>query len=140
MIKLKLSSNKNLFSYGIRKITSSIYSHVDLVLESGYYIGSQPGIGVVIHKEKCDLEHFYEIDVDYHSVANYMLDQIGKPYDFSGIYGFLIHDRKWQNPDSWFCSELVAAAINRDVPLFSDEVSFVSPGDIIKLSATKRIK
>jgi uncharacterized protein YycO len=36
--------------------------------------------------------------------------QYGKPYDFFGVIGVGLH-RNWQQDDSWFCSELVEAAL-----------------------------
>lgn len=43
---------------------------------------------------------------------DFLLAQEGKPYDKTGILGFVV-DRDWQEPDSWFCSELVAAALSQ---------------------------
>ncbi len=37
--------------------------------------------------------------------------QIGKPYDWKAIVGFVISGRDWQEPDSWDCSELFASAL-----------------------------
>jgi uncharacterized protein YycO len=36
--------------------------------------------------------------------------QLGKPYDWPGAFGVAFGERRWQDPDSWFCSELVEAA------------------------------
>lgn len=45
--------------------------------------------------------------------------QIGKPYDYSAIFGMALH-RNWKALDSWYCSELVTAAFDRtEQPLFS---------------------
>jgi uncharacterized protein YycO len=40
----------------------------------------------------------------------FLTSQIGKPYDKPGIFGFAFN-RDWREPDSWFCSELQAAAL-----------------------------
>ncbi|HZT90232.1 MAG TPA: hypothetical protein VFA12_19995 [Stellaceae bacterium] len=40
----------------------------------------------------------------------YLRDQLGKPYDISAILGFA-SGRDWRADDSWFCSELIAAAL-----------------------------
>ena len=66
------------------------------------------------------------------------LQQIGKPYDWRALFGFLFH-RDWTEPDSWFCSELVAwsaqqggarwfrsDALNRITPWL---ISIVPPAD-----------
>lgn len=54
--------------------------------------------------------------------------QVGKPYDVTAIFGFLTR-RNWQDPDSWFCSELVAWAFEKGgAPLFrSDSLYRVTP-------------
>src|SRR5579871_6268304 len=41
---------------------------------------------------------------------NFLAAQIGRPYDKPGILGFAFN-RNWREPDSWFCSELQAAAL-----------------------------
>lgn len=37
-------------------------------------------------------------------------EQIGKPYDKTAIFAF-VWNRDWRERDSWFCSELAAAAL-----------------------------
>ena len=41
---------------------------------------------------------------------HFLAAQLGKPYDKPGIFGFAVN-RDWREPDSWFCSELQAAAL-----------------------------
>ena len=54
--------------------------------------------------------------------------QIGKPYDWTALWSFVIR-RDWQEDDSWFCSELVAWAFAQGgSPLFRpDRISRVVP-------------
>lgn len=40
----------------------------------------------------------------------FLTAQIGKPYDSLAIAAFAV-GRDWREPDSWFCSELQAAAL-----------------------------
>lgn len=40
----------------------------------------------------------------------FLMAQIGKPYDKLAIAAFAVQ-RDWRMPDAWFCSELVAAAL-----------------------------
>jgi hypothetical protein len=42
----------------------------------------------------------------------FLIKQIGRPYDYEAIMGF-IFNRDWRETDSWICSELVAAALER---------------------------
>lgn len=62
----------------------------------------------------------------------FLEEQLGKKYDFGGVWGF-IKRTKGNNPDRWFCSELVSAACRAGgYPLFSDAKPDwkVSPGAI----------
>lgn len=40
----------------------------------------------------------------------FLISQIGKPYDYEAIWAFLFN-RDWREPDSWICSEFQAAAL-----------------------------
>lgn len=56
--------------------------------------------------------------------------ELGKPYDWFGVAGFGFR-RQWQEPDSWFCSELVAWAFHAaGQPLFRVETWRITPRDI----------
>ena len=35
--------------------------------------------------------------------------QVGKPYDWTALVGFLFRQRDWQRPDWWFCCEMTEA-------------------------------
>ena len=45
-----------------------------------------------------------------YDVETFLLAQLGKPYDFAGIMGF-VAARRVENPQKWFCSELIFAAL-----------------------------
>ena len=65
-----------------------------------------------------------------HLARRWLLDQLGKPYDWSAIWSWF-GSRDWQEEDSWFCSELVARAAeagNRRVVYA--ETARVTPGMI----------
>jgi hypothetical protein len=58
--------------------------------------------------------------------------QLGKPYDVTGIGGLAL-DRDWHSANSWFCSELDAAALEECgyfKPLASIN-SHISPRDLL---------
>ena len=56
--------------------------------------------------------------------------QIGKPYDWPGVLGIGFR-RRWQDSDSWFCSELVAWAFHTaGCPLFRLDAWRVTPRDL----------
>jgi hypothetical protein len=41
-----------------------------------------------------------------------VMQEIGKPYDVSGLFMLLNPWRDWNTDDKWFCSELIASATN----------------------------
>jgi hypothetical protein len=51
-----------------------------------------------------------EVDIPLHRVP-WILAQIGKRYDITHLAAPLIPWRDWTEDDAWFCSELLAAAM-----------------------------
>lgn len=111
------------------------YSHVDLVADDGQLWGAQAseigGIpaGVQIRPagyEKFDAIGRVTVEVtqeQYDLFWNFLLVQLGKPYDNSAIAGF-VAGRNWQTPDAWFCSELCMAA-HVEAKVFSHPLAVV---------------
>jgi hypothetical protein len=63
----------------------------------------------------------------------FLRDQIGKPYDDKAVIGLGL-GRDWRSPDSWFCSELDAAALcacGIFPPHLADELNHVTPRDLL---------
>lgn len=58
--------------------------------------------------------------------------QLGKPYDITAIAGLALN-RSWREADSWFCSELVAAALEfcGYLPKLSAADNHISPRDLL---------
>jgi uncharacterized protein YycO len=141
---IRLSSSRSLFSKLIKYITKSEYSHADIQIDDGVYVGSIPFKGVTIYNDENVVnESFFEVQLtkeQQDKVLWYVFDQLDKPYDYSGVWGFLTRDRKWQEDDRWFCSELVAAALNTVEPMFPADVYHISPADIAKHPRLKRLE
>lgn len=56
--------------------------------------------------------------------------QIGAPYDWGGVVGIGFR-RRWQADDSWFCSELIAAAFEHaGEPIVRGAASRITPRDL----------
>ncbi len=72
----------------------------------------------------------------------FLRSQIGKPYDTSAIWSFYSKrdGRDWQEPDSWFCSELISAAL-AEYGVFpqhmAESFSRVTPRDLMLLISTR---
>ena len=70
------------------------------------------------HSAHCIVEMACQDDA---AVLAAVRSQVGKPYDLTALFGLLTH-RDWQEPDAWFCSELVAWAFSQGgSPLFRPE-------------------
>lgn len=112
------------------------WSHVEFALPEGY-LGSQAPDGVKIRPfgyvtPSAELKCSVDLpDAKGWNVLAFARAQIGKPYDYQSLLGFIIK-RDWQEPDAWFCSELVAAAFQMaGFPLLrTDEVSRISPSTL----------
>lgn len=69
---------------------------------------------------------------------NFLNAQIGKPYDKTAIVAFPF-ERDWREPDSWFCSELIAAALEdcgwlpKPLP---NEVNEITPRDVLLITGS----
>lgn len=62
------------------------------------------------------------------AARRWLRQQIGKPYDWTAIIGFVFRS-DWQATDSWFCSEVIETLRNKfGAPVFRADVSRVTPG------------
>jgi hypothetical protein len=124
-IHIQFSSSTAWQSDIIRRLCHSAFSHVDIVVESGllgvsgedHKLGDTGGVLIrsftpwpyirppnVARISTPHAERIIEI----------AKSQIGKPFDNGALYDFLSDnpgDRQWRNKDKWFCSELVAFAL-----------------------------
>ena len=118
-IDLRFVSHPGLFSalvkyaqFGFRQ------THVEAILPDGRSIASWFYGGVQVKPAGYDVgaySHELRVSItctEAQQAAFYafMRSQIGKPYDALAIVAFAA-GRDWQEPDSWFCSELIAAAL-----------------------------
>lgn len=93
-----------------------LYSHVDAVLDTGDLLGARIDGGVAIRSpDYIGTEPVLRVDLPASGIVSgrfydFLNHQLGKPYDSEGILAFLT-GRDWREPDAWFCSELLAAAL-----------------------------
>jgi hypothetical protein len=97
------------------------FAHVDSVLPDGTLLGARsdtatPGVQIrpadymkFTSPVRAVLETTEEIAQAYYA---WLMLQVGKPYDMTGIVAFAL-GRNWRNPNAWFCSELVAAGLEK---------------------------
>ncbi len=121
-------------SWLIRAFTWSPWSHLVIVEDHEHVIDSTLAHGGVRRRRLIDIVNEYpvieEIEVpliDEQAALDFVRAQLGKPYDWTAIFGFLLR-RDWAEPDAWFCNELAEAAfIVGGRRRFRDEISRITP-------------
>jgi uncharacterized protein YycO len=54
--------------------------------------------------------------MDVNNIKNFCNAQVGKGYDWAGIFLCQVLDFNIDNPNKWFCSEVLAAAFKMPRP------------------------
>lgn len=109
--------SRSIPSFLIRAFTwGSYWSHVGILGADGHVIEASGWHGVV----KTPLGEFLAKASEYECVDIYCPDperaltfseaQVGKPYDWGAVFG-IVFRRNWAEDDSWFCFELLEAAL-----------------------------
>lgn len=145
MIKLQFSTDDEPHSVLICAFEHGDFSHVDVVLDDGRLLGARvdalgaPAAGVQIRAadyKEFSAKKIVTLGANEGQTAkflDFLHQQIGKPYDLKGIIGFVI-GRDWRSPNSWFCSELVGAALE-DAGVFKFDLSVkenkLTPADLL---------
>ncbi len=148
-IALQFSASAGITASLIQWFGHGWCTHVDCVLPGGNLLGARLSGGVAIRPP--DYQRFSRVQrvmlpvppEVYGQFRGFLADQIGKPYDWTSILGFMA-DRDWRDDDSWFCSELIAAGLEAagyfNWPLAA-VTSKVTPSDLLlALSATVRVQ
>lgn len=116
----------------IRAVTWSDWSHVALIDGDMAIEAVWPQVRVTQLADVLAKHSRYVVvelpDADDAAILDAARSQVGKPYDLTALFGLLMH-RDWQEPDRWFCSELVAWAFEKSgSPLFRrDAMHRVTP-------------
>lgn len=113
-VTLLFVSHRGFIPWAIRFFTGQRWSHVAIMDNAARLcIEAHPidGVRVVIPQTVLDgaLDYAY-VHVPCARACDVLqaaYSQVGKPYDFAAIFGFLFH-RDWQEDDRWFCFELAA--------------------------------
>lgn len=145
-IRVRFVRYTDLSSLAIRFFTYGFWAtHAEAILPDGRMVGAHFE-GVVVKPPGWDdgcfsRELVLELDVKPATADRFhrfMLDQVGKPYDFSAVLSFVAR-RNWHSPDRWFCSELVAAALMKCGYLrpLAVEANRISPRDLLLILSGK---
>lgn len=115
MIRLQFSTESGIESELIRTFGHGWCSHVDAVLPDNTLLGARADGGVQIRQpgyKNFTRTQIVSIPIDDKPFLEFLHAQVGKPYDMTAIFAFAV-DRDWREDDSWFCSELQAAALEK---------------------------
>jgi uncharacterized protein YycO len=128
-MRILLFKGKGVISRSIRWQTRGKYSHAAVLLNDDKTIIEAWHTGTGVRKK--EVKDWSNIDVYYvpgltkaeaANVLAFLEAQIGKGYDYFGVLRFLSR-RNRDNPNRWFCSELVVAAFRHaGVQLFHPQV------------------
>jgi hypothetical protein len=142
MITIRWVTCNDKISFGIRKFEYGFWaSHAEALMPDGTLLGAHIDGGVQARdhdydKGKFTREMYVSIPTDpavtdaFHA---FLRKQVGKPYDSLAIAGLALQ-RDWQEPDSWFCSELVGAALascGYFPQHLADEFTHITPRDLL---------
>lgn len=121
-IRLRFFSGTGFSSRLIEWFGAGLFSHVAAIWDDTHLLDSRSDIvggvpsGVWPRLQK-DEKAPVTVDMELAATTDqvvlwrhFLSSQIGRPYDKPGILGFAFN-RDWREPDSWFCSELQAAAL-----------------------------
>lgn len=148
MLRLRFVSHPGIFNWACQIAQYGFWpTHVDAVMPDGTAIGAMSD-GVKVRPAGYDAgnftrEMFVDLNVPYEKEQffyAFLRSQIGKPYDIWAIIQFYNprRGRDWQERDSWFCSELIAAGLAA-CSLFPQHlaVSFsrITPRDLLLLTS-----
>lgn len=134
-VRLIFTRRRHPGSLLLRAFLWSAWSHCAIV--DGDYVLEAAATGGVRVRELDDLigeaSRYAFVDIParnpaaVHAAAR---AELGRPYDWLGVLGIGVR-RRWQSPDSWFCSELIAYAFEAaGEPLFRGQPWRITPRDL----------
>jgi uncharacterized protein YycO len=133
-MRLLFTRRNTIGSYLIRAFTWSQWSHCVVVESDSSVIDSTFAHGGVcrrplasVYAESSKVE---AVDIplpDEAAAIGYAVAQIGKPYDWKAVVGFILH-RNWADDSAWFCNELAEACLAAGgKKRFREEISRITP-------------
>ncbi|MGH6980467.1 MAG: hypothetical protein ACREFC_04605, partial [Stellaceae bacterium] len=147
VIVLQFAYQRDLSGALIRFYQRGWPTHVDAVMPDGRLLGARlgrcgalrpgvqirkPGYAPFVRTERVVLDVSALAEAAFHA---FLEGQLGKPYDWRAILAFAVH-RDWRERDAWYCSELIAAALEharffpRPLP---SPVNLLTPRDLLLL-------
>jgi len=111
-MKIHFCKSNNLGGWLIRLFTFSRWNHAAVEVD-GLVWDSTARYGVRVWTLESFHNQWDEIETRELSninSTNFLRKQLGKKYDWTALFAFPFR-KDWDNPDKWFCSELVMQAL-----------------------------
>jgi len=136
-MKLIFTRRHAVSSLLIRLFTGSRWSHVACVVDDAHVIDATfKHRGVRLRPladllADCSASEACLVPLhDEAAALQWLQAQVGKPYDWTAIVGFVIRSN-WADPSRWFCSELAESAVLAGgLQRFRADVARLTPGHV----------
>lgn len=140
---MRFSSGSGLGGAIVRWASFSQFAHVGFHLTDGSVLDATPRYGVSIRfPTDNDTTEYWTIEAPQaviDAAFAWGKTQIGKPYDWSGIAGFVWRRgvprvRCWRDDEAWWCSEYMVECFNAaGFPLLNNSGSYnrITPRDLL---------
>lgn len=145
-MRIGLFRGRGIVSALIRWQTRSKYSHAAIFVDDHTILEAWPTKGVRINflTDLSDID-FFDITTTPRqelTIIDFFQTQMGKPYDYFGVFNFITKFPFFKPYESWFCSEIVFAALKEAgiLPLNNIEPNKVSPFHLSISPILKQIK
>lgn len=142
-LKMMFTNSNKIGSFMIRWVTWSDYSHTALLIDDNTIAHADfSGVHVEpIQALKDRSKNWMIVEYEYDRVDEVIkacLEQVGKPYDYTGVLGILFRDVNLQDDSKWWCSEYPAGGCNKaGKPMFQEEyMSRITPQNWLMLPHT----
>lgn len=124
----------------IRFWTRGPYSHAELVFSDGVWFSTDPAALVVRlnpagYDEGYDFVDVFVTEEQERVVRAWAISQVGKGYDWVGIFLSQFLPLGVQEPNRWFCSEIVTAALQRIGIFAGVKPSSVHPNRLFNMAS-----
>jgi hypothetical protein len=116
-IRVRFVANDTFVSKAIRKITGSLFSHVEFGTPEGTWIGALAGSGIQERPAnycRPSLAYVYEIpctDAQQQALLAWARARVGTKYNYADIAGLLFQARRLTSPTRMICSQDVTEGL-----------------------------
>jgi hypothetical protein len=118
-IRIRFVASKSFIGEAIRKVTGSLFEHVEFGTPEGTWIGAHAGAGVQERPANYALEsreYIYDIPCTLEQqmkLLTWARSKIGIKYNYWDIIGLLFQNRSLQSPQRYICSEFCTEGLLR---------------------------